>query len=55
MKVVRDVAGHIYMLEVEKDDTLEEMAAMAAMTMEDLGEAISRIINESRTKKEESK
>lgn len=55
MKVVRDAAGHIYMLEVEKDDTLEEMAAMAAMTMADLGEKISKIIAESWTKKEESK
>lgn len=55
MTVFRDGTGHIYQLEVEKNDTLEEMAAMAAMTMEDLGEAISRIINESRNKKEESK
>lgn len=55
MKVVKDMTGKIYMIEVERHDTLEEMAAMAAMTMDDLGEAIARIINESRNKKEEYK
>lgn len=55
MRVFKDMTGRIYMIKVERHDTLEEMAAMAAMTMEDLGEAISRIISESRNKKEESK
>lgn len=55
MKVFRDMTGRIYTVEVERNDTLEEMAAMAAMTMEDLAEVISAVINKSRTKKEESK
>lgn len=55
MKVFRNMTGHIYLLEVEENDTLEEMAAMAAMTMDDLGEKISKLIAESWTKKEESK
>lgn len=55
MKVFKDWTGRTCLVDVERSDTLEEMAAMAAMTMDALGEKISRIINESIDKEEESK
>ena len=41
------------MIGLDRRDTLEEMAAMAGMTMEDLAIRIEQIIMESRRKKEE--
>lgn len=55
MKVFKDWTGSVCTVEVERSDTLEEMAAMAGMTMDALGKKISKIINESRNNEEESK
>lgn len=56
MRIIRSDRGHIQIM-VERNDTLEEMASMAALTMDDLADEINKIINssirESRSKKEE--
>lgn len=56
MRVIRSDRGHIQIM-VERNDTLEEMASMAALTMDDLADEINKIINrsilESKSKKEE--
>lgn len=50
MKYWRDDAGRAYCIQLERHDTLEEMAAMSGMTMEDLASAIEEIIKASREK-----
>lgn len=50
MKYWKDDAGRGYCIQLERHDTLEEMAAMSGMTMEDLASAIEEIIKASREK-----
>lgn len=52
MKIIVNDFGRAMVIKLERSDTLEEMAAMAAMSMEALAEKIERIIIESRRTEE---
>ena len=55
MKIVKSNNGRAVAIKLDRDDTLEEMAAMAAMSMDTLAEIIEGIIAESRKTEEETK
>lgn len=52
MRTIKNDFGRAMTIKLERSDTLEEMAAMAAMSMEALAEKIERIIIESRRTEE---
>lgn len=52
MHVIKNDAGRAVIIKLERTDTLEKMAAMSGLTMEDLAELIEATIMDSRRKEE---
>lgn len=52
MRLIKDDTGRAVIIKLERTDTLEEMAAMSGLTMEDLAEEIEATITNSRKKRE---
>lgn len=52
MRMIKDDTGRAITIKLERNDTLEEMAAMSGLTMEDLAEEIEATIINSRKKRE---
>lgn len=55
MKIMKNNNGRAVAIKLDREDTLEEMSAMAAMSMETLAEIIEGIIAESRKTEEGTK